>query len=241
MAKGVIEREEKRLAKPFRYVAQPDDEGLFSGHGAVFDDTHPTSSWRLPPGWTDTLRAGAFKKTLAEHKKLGTLPAMLLQHSSYDLPVGTWVQAEEDDQGLKLSGKLATKTATGRDVYELLKIGALTGLSIGFTPVKVKLDEKTMVREILEVDLHEVSIVTIPGIAAARVTDVKSALRDPRSFERQLRDVLGLTQSEAKKLMAEGYKAVAPRDVSGPDHDEREAEAKRAAEMLRRLIDHVRL
>ena len=147
MARGVLEREEKRLAKPFRYVAQADDEGLFSGHGAVFDDSHPTSSWRLPPDWTDTLKSGAFKKTLAEHKKLGTLPAMLLQHSSYDLPVGTWVSAEEDDTGLKLSGKLATKTATGKDVYELLKIGALTGLSIGFTPSKVKLDEKAKVRE----------------------------------------------------------------------------------------------
>lgn len=240
MPREVVEREEKRLAKPFRYVTQADDEGLFSGHGAVFDDSHPTSSWRLPPDWTDTLKAGAFKKTLAEHKKLGTLPAMLLQHSSYDLPVGTWVSAEEDDTGLKLSGKLATKTATGKDVYELLKIGALTGLSIGFTPAKVKLDEKAKVREILEVELHEVSIVAIPGIPAARISDVKAALRDPRSVERQLRDVLGLTQSEAKKFMAEGYKAVAPRDVSGSDQED---EAKRAADLcesIRRLSQSMR-
>jgi len=219
MLKGVIEREEKRLAKPFRYVAQTDEEGLFSGHGAVFEDSHPTSSWRLPPDWTDTLKAGAFKKTLAEHKKLGTMPAMLLQHSSYGLPVGTWLQAEEDDAGLKVSGKLATKTATGADVYELLKIGALTGLSIGFTPTKVKLDEKTKVREILEVELHEVSIVTIPGIAAARVTDVKrapGAPLTPRNLEAALRDA-GLSRSEAKALIAGGLNAVAELRDAAPD------------------------
>ena len=222
MPKEVFDREEKRLAKPFRYVAQPDDEGLFSGHGAVFDDSHPTSSWRLPPDWTDTLKAGAFKKTLGEHKKLGTMPAMLLQHSSYDLPVGTWVQAEEDDTGLKLSGKLATKTATGKDVYELLKIGALTGLSIGFTATKVKLDEKAKVREILEVELFEVSVVTIPGIASARVTDVKRQAGGPavttRSLEAALRDA-GLSRSEAKAVLASGFKALDLRDAGSGTAD----------------------
>jgi HK97 family phage prohead protease len=211
MPREVFEREEKRLAKPFRYVAQPDEEGQVEGCGAVFGDVHPTSSMRLPSDWTDTIKPGAFKKALAEHKRAGTMPAMLLQHEMSALPVGAWTQAEEDDAGLKLTGKIATKTATGRDVYELLKIGALTGLSIGFTATKHKLDEKAKVREILEVDLFEISVVTVPGIDAARVTDVKAA--DPVAFKRRMeaaaRDA-GLSRTEAKMFVAHGMKAIDP-------------------------------
>ncbi len=239
MALDAMQREEKRLAKPFRYVAQADEEGLFSGHGAVFDDSHPTSSWRLPPDYTDTIKAGAFKKTLAEHKKLGTMPAMLLQHSSFDLPVGAWVQCEEDAEGLAVSGKLATKTTTGSDVYELLKIGALTGLSIGFAPTKVKVDEKARVREILEVDLFEVSIVTIPGIAQARVSDVKraSAAATPRHLEAALRDA-GLSRAEAKALLAGGLSAVAElRDAASSGFDDK---AKQAARIIGSLFNTMR-
>ena len=214
MPQEVFEREEKRLAKPFRYVAQADDEGLFSGHGAVFDDSHPTSSWRLPPDWTDTIKPGAFKKALAESKKSGVMPAMLLQHASNDLPIGAWLTAEEDDDGLKLSGKLATKTAKGMEVYELLKMGALSGLSIGFFATEIKLDEKLKVREILKVDLFEVSVVTIPASAAARISDVKSA--DPttlkRIIEANLRDA-GRSRTEAKAFVAAGFKALDLRDA----------------------------
>jgi HK97 family phage prohead protease len=221
MPREVFEREEKRLAKPFRYVAQPDEEGQIEGCGAVFGDVHPTSSMRLPSDWTDIVRPGAFKKALAEHKRAGTMPAMLLQHELSALPVGAWTQAEEDDAGLKLTGKIATKTATGRDVYELLKIGALTGLSIGFTATKHKLDEKAKVREILEVDLFEISVVTVPGIDAARVTDVKRHQAKPhdiRSIETALRDA-GLSRSEAKALLADGFKALDLRDAGSGTAD----------------------
>ena len=207
--------ETKRLAKPFTFKALGEEGGAIEGHGAVFDEPCPTSSWALPPDWMDVVRPGAFKKTIAEAKKRSVMPAMLLQHDRWGLPVGAWTSADEDADGLKLTGQLATKTEQGADLYELMKIGAINGLSIGFCPVKFKLDEKTRTRELIEVDLAEVSIVTFPAIDSARVTDVKSA--DPalkRHLETVLRDA-GLSRTEAKAIVAEGFKGLDLRDAGG--------------------------
>lgn len=208
----------KRLAKPFR-VQTTDAARSFAGHGSVFDDPHPTSSWALSMDWVDVVKPGAFKKTLAEHKKRGTVPAMLFQHD-WDNVIGAYSEVSEDDDGLNLSGKLAqsAKTPAGADLYELVSMGALTGLSIGFRPVKVKLDEKAKTRELLEVDLHEVSIVTIPGNANARIQDVKSA--DPARVKRRIEDALrdaGLSRQEAKALIADGFKGLSLRDAAVED------------------------
>jgi phage head maturation protease len=62
---------------------------------------------------------------------------MLLQHGGDTvdgrMPVGVWTGMDEDDRGLKLTGKLAN-TERGRDAYNLLKMkprSALDGLSFG--------------------------------------------------------------------------------------------------------------
>ena len=64
-------------------------DGAFSGYGALFDELHPTSSWQVPSDWMDTVKPGAFTRTLAEHAARGTRPAMLFQHDMDD-PIGVW-------------------------------------------------------------------------------------------------------------------------------------------------------
>ncbi len=174
-----------------------------------------TSSWSLPMDYMDVVRPGAFKKTLAEHKRRGTMPAMLFNHDMDNL-VGCYTRVEEDGDGLLLEGKIAAsaKTPAGADVYELMSMGALSGMSIGFRCTKMKLDEKAKTREILEVELPETSIVTIPAQSSARVTDVKSALTI-RHLEDALRDA-GLSRAEAKALLSGGMKSVSSlRDAAG--------------------------
>lgn len=188
--------------------------GTFSGYGAIFNESHPTSSWQLPPDWTDTIKPGAFQAALEEDKANGVMPAMCLQHDVYDLPIGKWLSMTEDARGLLSEGIVATDTTMGGDVYKLMKMGALDGLSIGFIVNRFELDQKAKQRAILEVDLLETSIVTIPAIDTARVTDVKAArvvteaLSSPRSFEKLLQRELGLSRSMAQRLMADGYKAM---------------------------------
>lgn len=216
--------EHKRLPKAFA-VTMTDEAGSFDGYGAVFNDPHPTSSWMLDADWKDVIMPGAFTKTLAEFKKRGTQPSMLYMHERGYI-VGAWRDVHEDKDGLVVKGQAAEKaiTPSGAGVRELLKMGALTGMSIGFRAQKVLLDEENQTRELHEVELGEISLVDIPGGPSARVTDVKAA--DPlnaKFLERILRDA-GLSRSEAKALLAEGLPAL--RDVAAdPESKRRDADS----------------
>jgi HK97 family phage prohead protease len=196
----------KRLDQPFSVEKLSESDGTFSGKGMVFDSLHPTSSWQLGPEWKDRVRPGAFADTLAAHKAAGTMPMMLYMHERGNVP-GVWTSMQEGKGALQLSGKVSPSAVTpsGVPLLELMKMGAMTGLSIGFTPKKVVLDEEKKVRDILSVDLGEVSIVDIPGASTARITDVK---RTPREIERLLRMAGGLSANEAKAVVSGGYPAV---------------------------------
>lgn len=190
------------------------EDGLmrFSGYGAVFGNVD---------SYGDVIVKGAFKKTLAEAKKSGHWPAMLSQHGGWGLtsedltPIGVYESIDEDDIGLPLSGVLA-ETQRGIEMHTLMGMKprpAITGLSIGYIAKKWEVGTKPGEprRKLLEVELIEVSPVTFPANGKARVSDVKSALT-VRDLESALRDV-GLSQAEAKALLAGGYKALNQRDV----------------------------
>ena len=57
----------------------------------------------------------------------------------------------------------------------LLRSGAIDGLSIGYRTVRGRIDPKTRIRRLYQVDLWEISIVTFPLLAGARVEAVKAA------------------------------------------------------------------
>jgi len=195
-------------------AGEPD--GSFDGYGALFNSPHPTSAWSLPPDWMDLVAPGAFKRTMGEHKARGTMPALLWMHDLAD-PMGAWNDISEDKIGLAVDGQLCLDVQTIKDRHALMKMGAAKGLSIGFVPVKTEIDEKAKQRRILDVDLFEISVVTIPGDPSAGVTDMKSF--DPsniRELEGALRDA-GLSSTEAKRLLAGGFKALSQRDA---DDDE---------------------
>ena len=60
-----------------------------------------------------------------------------------------------------------------------MRAGAVDGLSIGFRTVKGNIDPRTRVRRLLAVELWEISIVTFPLLAGARVRAVKQATSRP--------------------------------------------------------------
>ena len=54
----------------------------------------------------------------------------LFQHDTKDLSAFT--QIKEDGQGLYVKGQLAMNTQKGKEVCELMKMGAIDGLSVGY-------------------------------------------------------------------------------------------------------------
>jgi HK97 family phage prohead protease len=169
------------------------DEGVIEGYGSVFG---------VPDSYDDVVAAGAFAKSLADHKAAGTMPAMLWQHGS-DHPIGVWTEMVEDAKGLRVKGQLAMEVAKGKEAHTLLKMGAVNGLSIGFVSKEWAYDRDTEMRTLNAVDLWEVSLVTFPANGKSRVTNVKSAdeLSAPKDAERILRDA-GFSKADATAFVS---------------------------------------
>jgi len=181
------------LDRPFE-VKEVGDDGTFSGYGSVFGTLD---------SYMEVVTPGAFAETLAIHNSKGRMPAMLWQHRSGE-PIGVYTDMREDQHGLFVQGKFALKTARGSEAYELLKMKALSGLSIGFMTREDSVDKLTRIRTLKKVDLWEVSLVTFPAHDDARVSAVKQiegiqSLADAESY---LRDAGGLSKSAALAVIA---------------------------------------
>lgn len=182
------------------------DTGTFEGYGSIFNITDRGGDIVVP---------GAFTETLAAQKAAGRLPAMLWQHRQAE-PIGVYTSMEEDAVGLKVKGQLALKTARGAEAYELMKMGALSGMSIGYRSRDDSYDRVTGVRSLKKLDLVELSLVTFPMNDASRVSAVKTIeeLDSLSEIERHLRDVCGLSKSESTALVSR-VKSVISRSDSG--------------------------
>lgn len=186
--------------------------GTFAGYASVFGGVD---------SYGDTVQRGAFSGTL---RRNGT-PKMLLNHDMQSLPIGRWIRAEEDDHGLFVEGELTPGSSMASEVRAALKHGVIDGLSIGFfmRPGDYQTLD-TGGRLIQKVNnLVEVSVVTFPADAAARVDldSVKSEYGDElqqienlKDLERFLRDAGGFSKSAALAFVARA-KAIIGRSDSG--------------------------
>lgn len=178
--------------------AQVQADGTFTGYGSIFGEVD---------SYNEIVRKGAFAKSLKTWAKKGKMPSMLWQHRSSE-PIGVWVTMEEDDKGLKVTGRLALDTRQGAEAYALLKMGALDGLSIGYAATKWEEDTKTNIVTLTEIELWEVSLVTFPAGPGARIDGVKNALRHGKlpslkEFEEHLREA-GFSKTEAAAIAGKG-------------------------------------
>ena len=126
-----------------------------AGYAAVFD---------VPDRGRDVVRRGAF----------GDVPAglpLLWQHGA-DRPVGRVVEAREDARGLRVVAAFADGSETAREAAALVEAGALGGLSFGYRTKRARADRARGLRELLSVELVEVSLVTFPMQPLARVIGV---------------------------------------------------------------------
>ena len=150
--------QQKKLSQNFSF--QSDQMGGISGYASVFNVTD---------GQRDQVACGAFTKTLRAWRQMGRAPRMLWQHSSKD-PIGVWDVLREDDRGLYVEGHLVLSIQQGFEAYELIRKGALEGLSIGFRVVSAAVDSTRKIRILKDIDLLEISLVTFPSNLLARIS-----------------------------------------------------------------------
>ena len=177
-------------------------DGKFSGYASVFDEVDQGR---------DAVARGAFRQSLQVRGARSV--RMLFQHDP-DQPIGVWEKIVEDEKGLYVEGQIIRGIRRSEEVLELMRSGAIDGLSIGFRTKRARTDPNTKVRWILSADLWEISVVTFPLLENARISAIKSVTEKPslpklREFERWLTRDAGLSRRDARLVISNGYHALA--------------------------------
>jgi len=137
------------LCVPFTTKQVEEDEDLvITGHASTNDEDR-TGDIIVSDAWKE-------KGALANYLKN---PVILAFHDM-SRPIGKTISHETDDKGLKITAKISK--AAG-DILELIKENILSAFSVGFQVKDADWDPKSGVFIIKELELLEISIVSIPA------------------------------------------------------------------------------
>ena len=156
----------------FNWVAKPIDEkrtiaysnlevrsegngNTLVGYAAIFDS--PSE----PMPFTEYVKRGAFSKTIND----GADVRLLIDHEGVPLArskSGTLV-LEEDDKGLRVEAELDPNNPDAARIMSAMKRGDLNQMSFAFRTIKDSWNTDRSVRELREVQLFDVSVVTFPA------------------------------------------------------------------------------
>ena len=182
------------LARLLRPRATIDADGTVEGYASLFGEIDQARDMVMPGAFRDTLRLRGVRRV-----------PMLFQHDPAE-PVGVWLELREDQRGLYARGRLIPEVQRGRELLALLRQRAIDGLSIGFRTASARVDPKSRIRKAYHVDLWEISIVTFPLLAGARVQAVKD-MRLPQGASRKR--IRGWISESALRELAERKRAFA--------------------------------
>jgi HK97 family phage major capsid protein/HK97 family phage prohead protease len=177
-----------------------DAEPTLVGYAAVFNEP----SKPLP--FTEKIRPGAFKRSLESGRDILALvdhdPGKVIARTSN----GT-LALREDDKGLLVEIKPNMETTFGRDIVASVKRRDITNMSFGFICRKDQWvpseDGRDTIREILEAELREVSIVSMPAYPGTTIQKRKEGT-NMKLKEREIRQKLAeLKEKQAALLQKE--------------------------------------
>jgi len=132
-----------------------EDGNIFTGYAAIFDS--PSE----PMPFVEYVRKGAFAKTLKD----GADVRLLIDHEGVPLArtkSGT-LMLEEDERGLRVEASLDPMNPDAQRVISAMRRGDLSQMSFAFRTIKDAFSADGMVRELREVQLFDVSVVTYPA------------------------------------------------------------------------------
>jgi len=136
------------------------------GYASIFD----SPSEPLP--WTEYVRRGAFRKTIND----GADVRLLIDHEGIPLArtkSGT-LTLTEDEIGLRVEAQLDETNPDAMRVISALRRGDLSQMSFAFQTVKDSWNAERSIRDLKEVRLFDVSVVTYPAYEET-VAELRSA------------------------------------------------------------------
>jgi HK97 family phage prohead protease len=133
----------------------------------------PTEIYDAEGHYFEQFTHGAFARSISQRK--GKVPLLGL-HDRKQFPLGPIEKLSEGSDGLIVEAHLS-KTRAGDEALELVRDGALTGLSVSFTPLQSRWDHQTDPATVsrTEARLNEVSLVPFPAYADAQVLAMRES------------------------------------------------------------------
>lgn len=147
--------ENRSVAYTTLEVRAEGESNTLVGYASVFDS--PSE----PMPFVEYVRKGAFAKTLND----GADVRLLIDHEGVPLArtkSGT-LMLEEDDRGLRVEATLDPMNPDAQRVLSAMRRGDLSQMSFAFRTVKDSWNSDRSVRELKEVQLFDVSVVTYPA------------------------------------------------------------------------------
>ena len=158
-----MDRQTENRSFTFSAVEQRNDDDkdtlLFTGYASVFNKGYGVRDQRGQ--YTETIKPGAFKKTLKEQDDV----RFLVNHDGIPLArtsSGT-LELEEDDYGLFVKAELDPSNPTVAEIASAMKRGDLNEMSFAFAAIRDDFDAREENREVTEARLFDVSVVTYPA------------------------------------------------------------------------------
>ena len=169
--------------------AEGENGNTLVGYAAMFD--MPS----VDMGFTEYVSRGAFTKTLKD----GADVRLLLDHSGAPLArtrSGT-LRLSEDERGLRVEADLDPTNPLAQTVLSALRRGDMNQMSFAFRTIRDSWSKDGSVRELREVQLYDVSVVTFPAYEST-VAEVRAQRSDTISTDSRAR----LRKAHAKIAIA---------------------------------------
>ncbi len=104
----------------------------------------------------DIVPASVWEAGIANYLKN---PVILAYHRHSE-PIGRMIEHKVDEKGLWIKARIS---AAAEDVFNLVKDGVLTAFSIGFRILDAEYNQATELFVVKELELHEISVVSVPA------------------------------------------------------------------------------
>jgi HK97 family phage prohead protease len=124
----------------------------------------------------DLIERGAFDKTLSDLAGAkARMPLLDWHQSGLDKIIGSVLELRSTPLGLWFRAAF-TNDAQGQRARQLAKDGHLSGVSIGYQPIKVatRMVAGRLIRVLKEVRIHEISLTPVPANPEAQLIGVKT-------------------------------------------------------------------
>ena len=241
----------EHLTKSFEMKA--DDAGRIAGYFSTYEKT--------PDSYGDIIEPGAFTKTIEARRETGH-PFPLCWNHDFSAVIGA-VEVSEKEKGPYCEGGFID-TQQAQDVRKMCQSGAVYQFSFAYDVLKRRdptaEEAKSGVLNVLqEVEVFEISVVTVPANSNAQITEVKTAAepetkqgrRNSKKDEDVLKDAVtqletcikalnsliedGAEDNPAEEPAGDAEDAPEVNEVTPSEEPKEDSNAKRAGALLEKI------